>query len=157
MSYKILSKKEAKLKQKPWICKAITSIKAKSMKNICKNKMSSGMKDSFSKLIFKILEVHGKELTNQSIRNQMKMRIQSSMRTEQSFEKVVSSKFNIYFVNIAQNLLRELGESNNKFQNLKDPNTRSFFLEETTSAGRITKPPTTSNRPPWYIFQYIPK
>ena len=74
------------------------------------------------------------------------------MRTEQSFEKVVSSKFNIYFVNIAQNLLRELGESNNKFQNLKDPNTRSFFLEETTSAGRITKPPTTSSRPPWYIF-----
>ena len=38
-------------------------------------------------------------------------------------QKVVSNKFN-YFVNVAHNnLLRELGEPNNKFQDyLKDPN-----------------------------------
>ena len=36
----------------------------------------------------------------------------------------ISSKFNNYFVNVAQNLLRELGEANNKFQDfLKDPHT----------------------------------
>ena len=50
------------------------------------------------------------------------------MRMEQSFfnQKVVSNKFNNYFVNVAQNLLRELGEPNNKFQDyLKDPNTHT--------------------------------
>ena len=31
-------------------------------------------------------------------------------------QKVVSNKFNNYFVNVAENLLRELGEPNNKFQ-----------------------------------------
>ena len=40
-------------------------------------------------------------------------------------QKVVSHKFNNYFVNVAHNLLRELGEPNNKFQDyLKDPNTQ---------------------------------
>ena len=47
-------------------------------------------------------------------------------------QKVVSNKFNSYFVNVAHNLLRELGETNNKFQDyLKDPN---IFLKETTPA-----------------------
>ena len=47
-------------------------------------------------------------------------------------QKVVSNKFNNYFVNVAHNLLRELGEPNNKFQDyLKDPNTYSFFKETT--------------------------
>ena len=31
-------------------------------------------------------------------------------------QKVVSYKFDKYFVNVAQNLLRELGEPGNKFQ-----------------------------------------
>ena len=36
-------------------------------------------------------------------------------------QKVVSNKFNNYFVSVAQNLLRELVEPNNKFQDyLKD-------------------------------------
>ena len=48
-------------------------------------------------------------------------------------QKVFSNEFNNYFVNATQNLLRELGEPNNKFQEyLKDPNTHSFFLKETT-------------------------
>ena len=50
-------------------------------------------------------------------------------------QKVISSKFNNYFVNVAHNLLRELGGPSNKFQGyLKDPNTHSFFVMETTSA-----------------------
>ena len=48
-------------------------------------------------------------------------------------QKVVSNKFNNYFVNVAQYSLRELGEPSNKFQDyLKDPNTHSFFIKETT-------------------------
>ena len=47
----------------------------------------------------------------------------------------MSNKFNNFFLNLAHNLLRELGEPNNKFQDcLKDPNTHSFFLKETTPA-----------------------
>ena len=49
-------------------------------------------------------------------------------------QKVVSNKFNNYFVNVAHNnLLRELGEPNNKFQDyLKDPNIilTVFFLRK---------------------------
>ena len=46
------------------------------------------------------------------------------MRMEQSF----GIKFNNYFVNVAHNLLRELGGPNNKFQDyLEDDNTHSFF------------------------------
>ena len=50
-------------------------------------------------------------------------------------QKIVSNKFNNYFVNVAHNLLRELGEPSNKFQDyLKDPNTHSFFLKEAAPA-----------------------
>ena len=52
------------------------------------------------------------------------------MRMEQSFviSKVVSNKFNNYFFNVPQNILRELGEPNNKFQDyLKDPDSHTFF------------------------------
>ena len=48
-------------------------------------------------------------------------------------QKVVSNKLNNYFVNTAQDLLRELGEPNNRSQDyLKDPN-HSFFLKEKTA------------------------
>ena len=59
------------------------------------------------------------------------------MRMEQSFviSKVVSNKFNNYFFNVPQNILRELGEPNNKFQDyLKDPDSHNFFLKETIPA-----------------------
>ena len=39
--------------------------------------------------------------------------------------------FNNYFMNDAQNLLKDLGESNNEFQDyLKNPDKHSFFLKE---------------------------
>ena len=51
-----------------------------------------------------------------------------AMITEQ---RIVASKCNKYFINVAQNLLKDLGESNNKFQDyLKNPNKNIFFLKE---------------------------
>ena len=45
--------------------------------------------------------------------------------------KVVAKKFNNYFVNDAKNLLKDMGESNNQYQDyLKNPSEHSFFLKE---------------------------
>lgn len=53
------------------------------------------------------------------------------MKMEQRFV-IVSNKFNNYFVTVAQNLLWELGESNDKFQDyIKDINAHSFSLKKT--------------------------
>ena len=42
-----------------------------------------------------------------------------------------ANKFNKYLINVAQNLLKDIGESNNKFQDyLKNPNENSFFLKK---------------------------
>ena len=46
-------------------------------------------------------------------------------------QKGVSNKFNKFFTNIANNLLKDLGEPNTKFQDyLKNPNANSLFLKE---------------------------
>ena len=46
-------------------------------------------------------------------------------------QRIVTNKFNKYFINVAQNLLKDLGESSNKFKNyLKKQNENSFFLKE---------------------------
>ena len=46
-------------------------------------------------------------------------------------QKVVLNKSNNYFINVAQNLLRELSEPNNTFEDyLKEPNTHSFILRK---------------------------
>ena len=38
-------------------------------------------------------------------------------------QRTVANKFNKYFINVAQNLVKDQGESNNKFQGyLKNPN-----------------------------------
>ena len=48
-------------------------------------------------------------------------------------QQVVVNKFNEYYINVAQNLLKEIGETNNEFQDyLKNPNEHCFFLKETT-------------------------
>ena len=57
------------------------------------------------------------------------------MITEQ---RIVMSKFNKYFINVAQNLLKDLEGSNNKFQNyLKDPNENGFFLKEIEPESKV--------------------
>ena len=49
------------------------------------------------------------------------------------WQSLVGNKFTNYFVNVSQNLLKGLGETNNQFQDyLKNPNEHSFFLRETT-------------------------
>ena len=45
--------------------------------------------------------------------------------------KAVANKFNNYFVNAADNLLKDMGEANNQYQDyLKNPSEHSFFLKE---------------------------
>ena len=47
-------------------------------------------------------------------------------------QTTVASKFINYFVNIAKNLLKNIGESNKKFQDfLKNPNDNRFFINKT--------------------------
>ena len=46
-------------------------------------------------------------------------------------QRIVANKFNKCFINVAQNLPKDLEESSNKFKNyLKNPNENSFFLKE---------------------------
>ena len=48
-----------------------------------------------------------------------------------SHQKTVANNFNDYFTIVAQNLLKDLGESNNEFQDyLKNSSKHSFFLTE---------------------------
>ena len=48
-------------------------------------------------------------------------------------QSLLASKFDNYFANVFQNLLKGLGEQNNQLQDyLKNPNKHSFFLRETT-------------------------
>ena len=57
-------------------------------------------------------------------------------------QSLVGNKFSGYIVNVSQNLLKGLGETNNQFQDyLKNPNEHSFFLRETTpnAVARVLK------------------
>ena len=48
-------------------------------------------------------------------------------------QKAISNRFNNYYINVAQNLIKEMGETNTEFQDyLKNPNEHSFFINETT-------------------------
>ena len=52
-----------------------------------------------------------------------------------SHQKTVANKFNDYFINVAQNLLKDLGKSNNEFQDyLKNPN-KQFLFKRSTPRG----------------------
>ena len=47
-----------------------------------------------------------------------------------SNQKTVANMFNDYFINVAQNLLKDLGESNNEFQDYLKIKKHSFLLKE---------------------------
>ena len=48
-------------------------------------------------------------------------------------QSLPANKFDNYFANVSQNLLKGQGETNNQLQDyLKNPNKHSFFLRETT-------------------------
>ena len=64
---------------------------------------------------------NGLKLTNFS--KDVKNDILSENRLIISNQKTVANKFNDYFINVAQNVLKDLSESNNEFQDyLKNPN-----------------------------------
>ena len=49
-------------------------------------------------------------------------------------QKIVAKKLNKYFINVVQNLWKDLGKSNSKFRDyLKNPNENSLFVKETES------------------------
>ena len=53
-------------------------------------------------------------------------------------QRIVTNKFNKYFINVAENLLKDLGKTNKKFQNyLKNSNENSFFLKEIEQDGNL--------------------
>ena len=90
----------------------------------------------FSKIIFKILEVHGKkvkEILNKPNKNDdIVINENGAIICNQ---KLVSIKFNNYFADVPQNLLRELSGPDKKLQDyLKYPNSHSFFVKETPPA-----------------------
>ena len=73
-------------------------------------------------------------------------------------QKVVSNKFNNYFVNVAQSLLRELCEPSIQFQDyLKDPDSHSFFLKETTPTEVQKLLNNTNTRKASDIYDISPK
>ena len=79
----------------------------------------------------KIIQTKINELLNNKHKNSSEVFInkQSCIITD---HEILANKFNNDFVNIAQNLLKGLGEANNKFQYyLKNQNKNSFFLKET--------------------------
>ena len=53
-------------------------------------------------------------------------------------QKTMASKFQNYFVNVAKNLLANIGESNNKFQAfLKNSNIHNLFINETDHVSHL--------------------
>ena len=154
MPYKVLPKKETKPKRKPWISKAIlTSIK---IKNILYKKYLQKQdvfwyerykfyRNKINKLISKIKKNYFRKFFQDNFQNSRGTwrRINELLNKKPNKnedlvineywaticnQKVVSNKFSNYFVSVSQNLLRELGEPNNKFQDyLKDTNTHIFF------------------------------
>ena len=154
MPYKVLPKKETKPKRKLWISKAIlTSIKIKNMlykkylqkQDVFWYERYKFYRNKINKLISKIKKNHFRKFFQYNFQNSRGTwkRINELLNKKPNKnedvvineywaticnQKVVSNKFSNYFVNVSQNLLRELGEPNNKFQDyLKDTNTHIFF------------------------------
>ena len=157
--YTTLSKKESELKLKPWITKSILqSIKIRDnyqKKYIRKqdsfwykryryyrNKINILIKKSKKNYLRKFFQENFNnskktwnkinEILNRK-RNQMTDIFLSDDGVMITNQKTISNRFNNYYINVAQNLIKEMGESNTEFQDyLKNPNEHSFFLNETT-------------------------
>lgn len=157
--YKNLSKKEIKLKQKPWLTKGI--LKSISTKNkyyykylktkesfwyrrykLHRDSLNSIIKQSKNKFYlnhFLNCGTKSKKIwsaINEILYKKTKNINDDIFLTDNSAtivdQKIVANKFNDYFINVAQNLASKLGEANTKYQDyLKNPNKSSFFLYET--------------------------
>ena len=157
--YKTLSKKESKLKLKPWITKSILQsikIRDKYQKKYIRkhenfwyeryryyrNKINMLIRKSKKNYLRKFFQENFEnskktwnkinEILNRK-RNQMTDIFLSEGGVMITNQKTISNKFNNYYIHVAQNLIKEMGESNTEFQDyLKNPNEHSFFLNETT-------------------------
>ena len=157
--YKTLSKKESKLRLKPWISRSILqSIKIKNnyYKKYIKKQESfwyeryKYYRNKINMLITKSKKNHLRTLFQENCFNSKKAwnKINEILNRERNKttdifpnddgaiitnQKTISNKFNKYYINVAQNLIKDMGESNTEFQDyLKNPNVHSFFLTETT-------------------------
>ena len=140
--YKTLSKSERKVREKPWITKSILqSIKIKNKlynKSIQKqdkfwSERYRYYRNKISIMIKKSKENHLGSYFQSNLANSKltwnKMHNILSNRTKKhgdiivsengitiSNQKLVANKFNTYFTNVSHNLLKDLGKSNNKYQ-----------------------------------------
>ena len=152
--YKTLSKKETKLKFKPWITKSILqSIKKKNVlyRKFIKIKDKfwynryKCYRDTINLLITKSKRSYQENNTankdvwtkiNESIHNRtrrMEDIVISENGTILTNQETISNKFNQSFINTAKTLMDNIGKSNNKFQDfLKNPNEHSFFINESS-------------------------
>ena len=140
--YKTLSKKESKQRQKPWVTKSIiqsikirTTYYKKYMKKqemfwynryrYYKTKISMLIRKSKQNYLWKFFHenyLNSKKLwgninellnKKRSATNDILLNENGAIITDQ---QVIANKFNKYYINVAQNLIKGMGESNNKFQ-----------------------------------------
>ena len=155
--FRTLSKREKKLREKPWITKGI--LQSIRIKNNLYNRYIR-KQDQFWYHRYKIYRSKVNMLISKSKKRYLRSYFQENSKNSKetwtkinqllqkntnvkndtllsekgliiSHQKTVANKFNDYFINVAQDLLKDLGESNNEFQDyLKNSNKHSFFLTE---------------------------
>ena len=155
---KYLSKREKKIRQKPWLTKGILkSIKVK--RKFLKHFKDTQNKDYYNKykiyrdllntLCRKSKKMHYKSFFIMNVNNikktwneinkilNRKTNVQGSFQLNingvtTSNNSKIANCFNKYFINVADNLCKKIPQTNNKYQDyLKNPNKNSFFLSET--------------------------
>lgn len=157
--YKILSKKEMKWSQKPWLSQGIQkSIKVKNSlyrkyvktKDIFWHARYKYYRNSIKVLIQKSKKFFYTRYFEMHVNNSKKiwkgvneiLHQRSRGSTSQIFldcngqiitnQKLVANKFNDFYTNVAHDLVQKLGKPNSKYQDyLKNPNVHSMFLNET--------------------------
>ena len=157
-----LSKKEKRLREKPWITKGLLksiSTKRSLFKQFKNDKFKNKESDAYKKYKFhndqvnklkKIsLKIHCQKFFKENIANSRKAwrgintllnrnrKQQNTIYLEEngliSDPKKVANKFNDFFLNIAEKLSKKIVNKNTKYQDyLKNPNKSRFCLKETT-------------------------
>ena len=154
--FRTLSKRERNLREKPWITKGILqSIRIKNnlynryirkqdqfwyhRYKFYKSKVNmfiSKSKKNYLRSYFQENSKNSKEtwtkinqllLKNKNAKNDILL---SKKGLIISHQKTVANKFNDYFINVVQNLLKDLRKSNNEFQDYLKNLNKHFFLED---------------------------
>ena len=158
--FRILTRKQQELEQKPWITKGILiSIHVKSkLYRLFKNTQRSDVyrkfktyRDTLNSLIRKSKKQYYKKYFAENQNNVKKtwsainsiLSRKNKLKNSDIFlndsgkiitdQNSVSNKFNNYFINVGESLSSKIPKPNTKFQDyLKNPNQHSFFIEEST-------------------------